>query len=166
MKQVWFSLKMLNDVLIHLHAALLLIIIQQPWHHFCADFVHAQIFGDNIPNTVLCQVQLTCDLLNSQPTIATHHLPYPLDVDLSPACWRPPTPGVIFHLLAPLSHLLCHSKTRVRNMALSPCTCWSISSACDRVLPNCTSNFRFINCLVSIVHSSVLIAERPEKEEV
>ena len=37
-KQVWFSLKTLDDVLTHLQAALLLIIIQQPWHHFCADF--------------------------------------------------------------------------------------------------------------------------------
>ena len=39
-KQVWFSLKTLSDVLTHLHAALLLIIIQQPWHQFCADFPH------------------------------------------------------------------------------------------------------------------------------
>ena len=166
MKQVWFSLKMLDDVLIHLHASLLLIIIQQPWHHFCGDFVHAQIFGDNLPNTVLCQVQLTCDLSNSQPIIATHHLPYPLDVDLSPACWRPPASGVIFHLLAPLFDLLCHSKTCVCNMVLSPCTCWSISSACDGVFPNCTRYFRFIHCLVFILRSSVLIAKGPEKEEV
>ena len=39
-KQVWFSLKTLHDVLTHLQAALLLIIIQQPWHHFYADFPH------------------------------------------------------------------------------------------------------------------------------
>ena len=35
MKQAWFSLKTLNDVLTHLHAALLLVFIQQHWHHFC-----------------------------------------------------------------------------------------------------------------------------------
>lgn len=58
-KQVWFILKMLNDVLTHMHAPLLLIIIQQPWHHFCADFPHAQIFADNLPNTVIFHVQLT-----------------------------------------------------------------------------------------------------------
>ena len=40
MKQVWFSLKTLSDVLTHLHAALRLIIIQQPWHQFCAGFPH------------------------------------------------------------------------------------------------------------------------------
>ena len=38
-KQVWFSLKTLDDVLTHLHAVLL-IIIQQLWHHFWADFLH------------------------------------------------------------------------------------------------------------------------------
>ena len=32
--------------------------------------------------------------------------------------------------------------------------------------PNWTRNFRFIHCSVFIVHSSVLIAEGPEKEEV
>ena len=40
-RQVRFSLKTLDDVLTHLHAALLLIIIiQQPLLHFCADFPH------------------------------------------------------------------------------------------------------------------------------
>ena len=52
-KQVWFSLKMLDNVLTHLHAVLLLIIIQQSWHHFYAAFPHAQIISDNLPNTVL-----------------------------------------------------------------------------------------------------------------
>ena len=55
-KQVWFILKMLNDVLTHMHALLLLIIIQQLWHHFCSDFPNTQIFGDNLPNTVLFHV--------------------------------------------------------------------------------------------------------------
>ena len=43
-KQVWFSLKALDDVLTHLQVALLLIIIQQsPWHHSCADFPHERM---------------------------------------------------------------------------------------------------------------------------
>ena len=50
-KQVWFSLKMLDDVLIYLHVMLLLIIFQPSWHHF-ADFLQAQIFLGNIPNIV------------------------------------------------------------------------------------------------------------------
>ena len=57
-KQVLFTLKMLN-VLTHLYAVLLWIIIQQSWHHFYADFPQIQIFGDNLPNTVLFFVQLT-----------------------------------------------------------------------------------------------------------
>ena len=85
-KQVWFSLKMLTDVLTHLHVALLLIIILQSWYDFCTDFLHVQIFGDNLPNTVFFHVQLTCDHLNSQLMIATHQLPYPLKINLSPAC--------------------------------------------------------------------------------
>ena len=71
-KQVWFILKSLNDVLTHLHATLLLVIIQQSWQHFCTDFLHAQIFSDNLPNTVLFYVQLTCNHSNSQLTIAMH----------------------------------------------------------------------------------------------
>ena len=38
---------LLDDVLTHLHAALLLTIIQQPWHHFCADFPEERSWGVN-----------------------------------------------------------------------------------------------------------------------
>lgn len=41
-KQIWFSLKTVDHVMTHLHAALFLILIHQTWHHF--DFLHAQIF--------------------------------------------------------------------------------------------------------------------------
>ena len=116
-KQVWFILKTLDDVLTNLHVVLLLMIIQQPWHHFCADFPHAQIFSDNLPNTVLFHVQLTCDHSNSQTTSATHNLLFALDVHLSPACWKPPTSGVIFHLLAPLFEPL----VPLKNMCLWHC---------------------------------------------
>ena len=46
------------------NVALLLIHIQQSWHNFCADFPHAQIFGDNLPNNVLSHVRLTCNHSN------------------------------------------------------------------------------------------------------
>ena len=98
--KIRFSLKTLDDVLTHLYAALLLTIIQKSWYHFCPNFLHTQIFGDNPPNTVLFHVQLTCDHLNCQSTISTHHLPYPLDFGFYPSCWTPPAPGVIFHLFA------------------------------------------------------------------
>ena len=81
---------------------LLLIIIHQSWHYFCADFTHAQNFGDNLPNSVLFHDQITCDNSNSQLTIATHQLPYPLDTDLNFACWKPSASGVIFQPLATL----------------------------------------------------------------
>ena len=64
-KQVWFSLKKFDDVLIHLHPMLLLVIIQQSWYHF----PHAQIFSDNLPHTV----HLTCD--HSKSTDNRHTLP-------------------------------------------------------------------------------------------
>ena len=57
------------------------------------------------------------------------HLPYWLNLDLSPTCWRPPAPGIIFHLLHPSLNLLHRSKTHVQNM-LSSYTCLSISSVC------------------------------------
>ena len=41
-------------------------------------FRHAQIFGDNLPNTV----HLTCDHSNNQLGIANTPTAYPLDVDL------------------------------------------------------------------------------------
>ena len=116
-KQVWFILKTLDDVLTNLHVALPLMIIQQPWHHFCANFPHAQIFSVNLPNAVLFHVQLTCDHSNTQPTIATHNLLYPLDSHLSPACWRPLTHGIIFHLLA----LLFEPLVLLKNMCLQHC---------------------------------------------
>ena len=43
-------------------------------------------------NTFLFHNHLTCYHLSSQMTVATHHLSYPLDVDLSPACWMPLAP--------------------------------------------------------------------------
>ena len=65
-------------------------------------FRHAKIFGDNLPNTVSFPVQLTCDQWNSQTTITTNRLDFKLEVDLSPAYWRPPASGVIFHHLLTL----------------------------------------------------------------
>ena len=78
-------------------------------------FKHAQNFGDNLLNTVLFHIQPTYDYLNSQPTIATHHLSYLLDIDLTPVCWRPPAPRVIFQLFITLN-FFCHSRICTHNM--------------------------------------------------
>ena len=74
-------------------AALLLIAIQQSRYHFCADLSHAQVFGDNLSNSILSR--LTCNHSNSQRLTSTHQLPYLFNVDRSPVCWRPPAPVVI-----------------------------------------------------------------------
>ena len=79
-------------------------------------FRHAQIYGDNLPNTILFYVRLICDHLNSQLTITTHNLLYSLDVDLSPVWWRAPTPEIIFHLFPPFFEPLMQLKTHVCDM--------------------------------------------------
>ena len=76
-------------------------------------FRHAQIFSGNLPNTLLFLIRLTCDHSKSQLMIATYHLPYALNVDLSPACWRPSAPGVIFYLLANLLWTSCAAQKHV-----------------------------------------------------
>ena len=68
-------------------------------HSVLLLFRHAQIFCDNLLNIV----QLTCDLLNSQLMIAIQQLLFLLDIALSLTCWRPPAPGVFFHLRLNLS---------------------------------------------------------------
>ena len=72
------------------------------WHNFCTDFQHAQIFRDNLASNVLFHVMITSNHMKSQLIFTACHLPYPLDIDFSPAGWRCPTPRVIFHLLVPL----------------------------------------------------------------
>ena len=108
---------------------------------FCADFPHTQIFGDNLLNTFLFHIQLTRNHSNSQATIATYHLHYSLNVDLCPACRRLLVFGISFHFLHTLLNLYCHSKTRVRDMVLSPYTCWSISRAGEGVFFQPDQNF-------------------------
>ena len=117
-KKVWFSLKKFDNILTHLPGEVLQIISWQCWYHFCVDFLRVQIFGDNLPKTALLHVQLTCTHLSSQPTIATRWLCYPLNVNFSTACWRPPAPTVIFHPPSPFLNVLCLSKDSVRDMVL------------------------------------------------
>ena len=89
-------------------------------HPVPLPFRHVQIFGDNLLKIVLFRVQLTCNHSNSQLMITTHHLPYPLDPDFSPACWRFPAPEVIFHLFTALFESLApHKNTCTQYGAIS-----------------------------------------------
>ena len=65
LQQVWFSLEMLEDVLTHLHAPLLLLIIQKLRHHLRTDLPYTQIFYDNLPHAVTVDFQLICYLLHA-----------------------------------------------------------------------------------------------------
>ena len=49
--------------------------------------------------------------------------------------------------------ITCATQKHMHNMVLSPYNYWNISSACDGVFSNQTKNFRFICCLVFIIHS-------------
>ena len=59
------------------------------------------LVSDNL-NTVRFYVQQTFNHLNSQQMITTHHLSYPLNIDLNPAYWGSPAPVVVFHLVLTL----------------------------------------------------------------
>ena len=95
-KQVWFSLKTFDDLLTLLHTKVLLIIIQQSWHQFWADFPHALIFIDNLSNIFF--FSYLADFQSFEQSTNTHYTlpPYLFNVYISPACWRFPTLGVIF----------------------------------------------------------------------
>ena len=100
-----------------------------------ANFLHTQIFSYNLPNTVFFHVQLTCNHSNNQQTFAIHHWPYSLDDDFSLISDFPLMKSFITSLWSFLN-LLCLSKARMSDLALSSYTYWSIWSVCDGVLPD------------------------------
>ena len=110
--------------------------------------------------------QLTCDHSNSQPTIATNYLHYSLNVDFRPACWRPPAPGVIFHLLTLLFGILMPLKNIYARPDVISIYLVKYFKFLLRSFPNWTKYFRFIRCSALIALPSVLTAERSEKEQV
>ena len=97
-----FGFKLFQDVMTHLHTPLLLLLFQQLQNHFCTDLPHPQIFCNDSPHLLAVHVQLICNHSNSQVVISMHLLTDKLDIFLSPACARPPAPGVIFHILLSL----------------------------------------------------------------
>ena len=139
---------MLEDVLTHLHAPLLLVIIQKLWHHLRADLPHTQIFRDNLPHAVTVDFQLICYHSNSQPTIARticftrSTLSAVLLIEGLPLLESSTTSS------RPSLNRLYHSKTRERDIVSSPYTSCSIPSASDGVFPSRTKNFRLIDTLL------------------
>ena len=106
-----------------------------------------RIFGDNLLNTVLFHVYLSCDNSKSQVIITIHHVLYPLVIDFSPAYWKPPTSGALFHLLTPLFE---------SSVSLNNTCAWnglisihSLKHFKCFFFPNWAKNFKFIRCLVS-----------------
>ena len=111
-------------------------------------FKHALI---SVTNFQTLSFPCLSDLRSFKSSTDDCHLPYPLDVDLSPAYWKPPARGVIFHLFEILFELL----VPLKNM----CVWHGVITEVLQVLVSFshrTKNFRFIR-------SSVLVAERSKK---
>ena len=109
-----------DNVLIHLHVVLLLIIIQKSWHHFCTDFPHSQIFQtlfffmsswlviiQTVYRWSLYTIWLICMML----------------ISVSPLLESS------FTSLRRSLNLLCHSRTRMNHTVLSSYICSSIWNA-------------------------------------
>ena len=103
---------------------------------------HALIFGHRLPNTIF--FSCPADHLSSQSTIASYHTPYPLDVDLSPVCWRPPTPGMILlFITTPFEPLVALKNKYARHGVIFmpllrhfKCMWWSFSPKEFRFMPS------------------------------
>ena len=124
-KKCWFSLKTLDDFLdtpiCNVPSDLNLTVLAP----FYADFPPAEIFGENLPNTFFFHIQQTCDHSNNQPTIPTHHTVLHVRRSLKPCLLKTSSSRNHFTTMCSSLNLLCHSKTRVFNMVLSPYSCWS-----------------------------------------
>ena len=109
-------------------------------------FPHAQIFGDTLPNIFpfWCPADLqpfeqssTClsrSILTS--VLLIESLPL-LESFFTSSCYS--------------LNLLFHSTPFCANVFLSPSTCWSISSACDKVFPIQSKICLFICCCLSFI---------------
>ena len=98
----WVHFRVAPNVLTHLHTPLLLSFIQQPWHHFCTDLSHPQIFRNDPPYPLTIHTQLICYHSNSKTAIASHLLSHTLNIFICSACGWPTIPVIIFYLLSSL----------------------------------------------------------------
>ena len=147
-RQTFFCLKTLNNILMHLDAALLF--ISAVMALFFPDFMYAQIFGDNL-NTVIFMSNTLVMLRR-----VNWGFPHPpaLTIRRWPALWKPPDCFIPpFHLTL---KLLCHSKTLMRYIELSPYICLSISSALVQFSPIDSKISGLVELSVFLVRSSVL----------
>ena len=146
----------LDDILTHLLAVLLLIMIQQSWFHFGADFPHAQIIRVNLPKTVLflCLVDLW---------LFEHHISLALYARLWVLSCLLKTSRICSHLYSPLNLLWTSCTTQkmwhgvISMNFLKPFKClW-------RNILQPKQKFQIYSLFSVHLRSSVLIAERFEK---
>ena len=101
----------------HLHTPFFLLLIEQPGNHFGTDLPHPQLFRNDCSHPLTIHVQLIDNHSNSQAAISEHFLPDNLNIFLSRARGRSPLlrSSSTSSLLS--LNLLCHSKTRARDIA-------------------------------------------------
>ena len=149
LQQVWLSLEMLENVLTHLHAPLLLVIVRS------FGTIFAQIF--RIPKSSMIIFHTLSRLISSSSAIIrTVNRRSPRTI-----CFTRSTLSAVLLVEGlpllessstssrPSLNHLCHSKTRERDIVSSPYTSCSIPSASDGVFPSWTKNFRLIRCNAS-----------------
>ena len=128
-------------------------------------FRHAQISGDNLPNTVLFHVQLFDDHSNNQQIIDTHYIPY-LYCLLN--TYR--SSIYISSLVLVFEPLLSLKNTLGQHAAISIHLLKHLKSSWQRFCFLFVCLFVcFVFCFFKyfrFVRSSVIIAEQPKKEEV
>ena len=110
------NLKTLDDVLIHLRVTLLVIIIYSYWYYFCVNLPKSSVIIFQTVFFFLCRADLWLSEPPTDTQHAPHHLPYPFDIDPTPAFWRSSALGFIFPFSCPSLNFLCPSKARVRDM--------------------------------------------------
>ena len=136
----------------------------QSWQYCCAAFSNAQILGDNLPLSVFSYSWLAIIRIVKR-RIVTNHQPYPLEVDLSPACGRTLAPGIIFLLFVLLFESLVQFQINI-------CLTWHyLDTLTDGfqasvMFPKWTNNCWITCCLMFIIRFLVLVSDRPENRGV
>ena len=148
-KQVWFSLKILDDVLTHLHAAPLLI-NQLSWH----------LFFSTCPN-LWWQSSKYCNFL-CPANLLLFELTITIQLALTDQCW--PQSYLLkasnsWSHLSPLHNPLWTSCTIQKQVYMIWCYLHTLAEAFKvfvTVFPCWIKNFRFIHCSMSILQLNAL----------
>ena len=87
-KQVWFSVQMLGNVLANSESSFL-VFRENLWNHFHTQLAHFQVFSKDFPHCVSANGKLLRNHSHSQSTIYMHQLLHSIDVAISSACHQP-----------------------------------------------------------------------------